>query len=304
MTNNPLVSIGMPVKNGEKTIIRALESVINQTYKNYEIIIADNKSSDNTKNVVQHYIKNHKNIRLLSHISEISASENFYFTLKEANGKYFAWLSDDDYWDQDFMKDGIRRLTEGFDFFCPNWASGNLDLGQIRSHDKNILHFLMTKDEPRKKTLNYINLHFRSQKTCVVYSIFKTDFLINVFLMQSIEDDGALGALIANKGNGYISDRAYFFKETTFFEPMALPLLNYRKNGSALNLMRYFKYLLISFLQDRFDEKNFYVSKEKSLKNHLRLFPELRPQLEKIFKNYRFRSHKENYLILKKSNLT
>lgn len=266
MANNPLVSIGMPVKNGEKTILRALESAVSQTYKNFEIIIADNKSTDNTKNVVNYYIKNQKNIRLHSHTSEISASENFYFTLKEANGKYFAWLSDDDYWDQDFMKDGIRRLTEGFDFFCPNWASGNLDLGQIRSHDKNILHFLMTKDELRKKTLKYINLHFRSHKQNIVHSLFRTDFLIDVFKKQAIEDDGSLGALIANKGNGYVSDRVYYFKESTFYEPVALPLLHYRKNRNVQNLLRYLKYLMVNSLRDSIDEKIFCISKEKGKK--------------------------------------
>ncbi len=56
----PLVSIGMPVYNGEKYIRQALGSLLNQTYKNFELIISDNASTDETKNFLKNMLKGRK----------------------------------------------------------------------------------------------------------------------------------------------------------------------------------------------------------------------------------------------------
>ena len=56
----PLVSIGMPVYNGEKYIRQALDSLLNQTYKNFELIISGNALTDETKKFVKNTLKGRK----------------------------------------------------------------------------------------------------------------------------------------------------------------------------------------------------------------------------------------------------
>ena len=62
--NSPLVSIGMPVYNSETTIRRAIETIVNQTYKNIEIIISDNNSTDSTFKICNDFAMQDDRIKL------------------------------------------------------------------------------------------------------------------------------------------------------------------------------------------------------------------------------------------------
>ena len=86
---NILVSIGVPVFNGEKFIGKTLDSLINQTYKNIEIIISDNCSDDKTTNICKNYCKLDSRIKFFRHDEKIDVAKNFYFVLKKSKGNYF-----------------------------------------------------------------------------------------------------------------------------------------------------------------------------------------------------------------------
>ena len=76
---NPLISIGIPVFNCEKTIKHVLESLLNQTYKNIEIIISDNCSTDKTKMICKKF--KDKRIKFYKQIKPIEFTKNFEFVL-------------------------------------------------------------------------------------------------------------------------------------------------------------------------------------------------------------------------------
>ena len=94
----PLVSIVTPVYNGEKTIGKTIESVLNQTFNDFEMIIVDDVSTDNTKKVVDKYIKNDKRIKyyVLPEKGGASAARNL--AIDKAKGRYIAFLDGDDLW--------------------------------------------------------------------------------------------------------------------------------------------------------------------------------------------------------------
>lgn len=92
----PLVSIGIPVFNGEKYLSQALDSAINQDYPNIEIIITDNASTDRTAEICQTYVNKNKHIRYLRNPENLGAAKNFTKVLEESNGDYFTWLACDD----------------------------------------------------------------------------------------------------------------------------------------------------------------------------------------------------------------
>ena len=80
-----LLSIGLPVYNCEEYISKAIESVLDQELSNFEIIISDNASTDNTGNICKKYEKISRNISYTRQDTNIGAIENFKFVLNKSN---------------------------------------------------------------------------------------------------------------------------------------------------------------------------------------------------------------------------
>jgi glycosyltransferase involved in cell wall biosynthesis len=93
-----LVSVIVPCYNCEKTIARALDSVLNQTLKSIEILVCDDASTDSTKNIVQKYLEKDKRIKLLKLYENQGAGAARNLGLVSAIGDYIAFLDSDDEW--------------------------------------------------------------------------------------------------------------------------------------------------------------------------------------------------------------
>lgn len=108
----PLISIGLPVFNGERFIVRALNSLLNQEYLNLEIIVSDNDSTDRTREILQRYAERDSRLKLHFQQKNIGILSNFHFVLDHSQGEFFFWAACDDWWDPQF----ISRLKKGLDF--------------------------------------------------------------------------------------------------------------------------------------------------------------------------------------------
>jgi glycosyltransferase involved in cell wall biosynthesis len=102
--NQNLVSIGIPVFNGERTISRCLDSVLGQTYSNLEIIISDNNSTDHTFEICKSFAERDSRIVLIRQESNIGPAGNFASVFQRSSGKYFCWIASDDYRSLDFIQ--------------------------------------------------------------------------------------------------------------------------------------------------------------------------------------------------------
>jgi len=100
---NALVSICLPVHNGEKYIKLAIDSLIKQDYLNYEIIIIDDFSSDKTPEICKVYFNKYKKIRFYQNNKRLGSTPNMVKTLHLSKGKYFVWASQDDIWEKDYL---------------------------------------------------------------------------------------------------------------------------------------------------------------------------------------------------------
>ena len=107
-----LVSIVIPCFNSEKTIIRALLSVVKQTYKHYEIIIVDDGSTDNTKELVQEFFKDKKTKYQYIYQKNSGPSCARNNGVQNAKGEYIAFLDSDDEWCKDKLKIQIDIMKE------------------------------------------------------------------------------------------------------------------------------------------------------------------------------------------------
>jgi len=101
---NPKISIGMPVYNGAKYIREALDSLLGQTFTDFELIISDNASTDNTEAICREYAAKDERIRYIRQPHNLGASANFKFVLDEAQGEYFMWAAADDVWDKNWIE--------------------------------------------------------------------------------------------------------------------------------------------------------------------------------------------------------
>lgn len=115
MECSPLVSIGMPVYNGEKHLSRALTSLLNQSYVNFEILISDNASTDSTEGICRKFVHQDKRIRYSRNQENIGAWANFQHVLEMANGEYFMWAACDDYWMPDFLSALVTDLETNWE---------------------------------------------------------------------------------------------------------------------------------------------------------------------------------------------
>ena len=112
---NELVSIIMPSYNTGNFIKETIDSVINQTYSNWELIIVDDCSNDNTEEVVNN-IKD-KRIKWMKNEVNSGAAVSRNKALKVANGRYIAFLDSDDLWKKDKLEKQIRFMKENNYYF-------------------------------------------------------------------------------------------------------------------------------------------------------------------------------------------
>lgn len=113
---SPLLTIGLPVYNGEKTIKKILESILAQTFQDFILIISDNASTDLTEKICEEYSKKDSRIQYIKQKKNIGLLNNWNFLLKNATTKYFMWIEADDYYDHDFIKKNIQILESNEKF--------------------------------------------------------------------------------------------------------------------------------------------------------------------------------------------
>jgi glycosyltransferase involved in cell wall biosynthesis len=92
----PLVTIGVPVWNGETYLAACLESALAQTMTDLEIVVADNASSDQTPAIVRRYAARDPRIRYVRHRENIGLAANFSALVELSRARYFRWLAADD----------------------------------------------------------------------------------------------------------------------------------------------------------------------------------------------------------------
>ncbi len=107
-----LVSIVMPLYNGEVFVLDSIRSVLDQTYKNWELIIVDDVSTDNSFTIVEEYIKSEPHISLyqLSQNSGAAVARNYAIEL--AKGRYISFLDCDDMWLPEKLEKQIQFLDK------------------------------------------------------------------------------------------------------------------------------------------------------------------------------------------------
>ncbi len=176
----PLVSIGMPIFNGLKKkydfntdIHKSLGCILNQSYKNLEIIISDNCSTDETANVINEISKKDKRVKFYRQTKPLGAGENFSFVLSKAKGKYFKWNCHDDFISNNFIEKNLNFLEKNKNFvFSSSPTCYDFDY----PNKKNVLSF-----DLKKPIYNRIKEFHKHRSICLsmIYGLIRRENLIN-----------------------------------------------------------------------------------------------------------------------------
>ena len=110
--NEPLVSVIMPVYNAENFLDKSVSSVINQTYKNLEILLIDDCSTDNSYNILKEYANKDNRIKLFHNEQNKHVSATRNVGIKNATGKYLYFIDSDDFIDNDYIEHLVKTAEK------------------------------------------------------------------------------------------------------------------------------------------------------------------------------------------------
>lgn len=131
-SERPLVSVGLPVFNGENFLEEAIRSVLGQTLEDLELILCDNASTDRTAEICRDYAASDPRIRSFRNARNLGAAPNYNLAFAHARGRYFKWLAHDDRMLPSFLAKACRVLEQRSDAVLCHSVVSYIDAGGAR----------------------------------------------------------------------------------------------------------------------------------------------------------------------------
>lgn len=149
MSSEPLISICIPTYNGSQYIEKCIESCLAQSYRNIEIIVCDDCSSDSLLNVLNPYLKKDCRITLYQNEKNLGLVGNWNKCMNYASGEYIKWLFQDDWMDVYAIEEFVEIANKGYDFIV---SKRNFILNELATDEDKMYY------SKKVKTLeNYFN---------------------------------------------------------------------------------------------------------------------------------------------------
>jgi glycosyltransferase involved in cell wall biosynthesis len=213
MKSKPLISIGMPVFNGGKHLKEAITTTLKQTYSNFELIISDDNSTDNSSKIISNYSKKESRIKFFKQKQNIGSIANFNFVLSKARGEFFTWFAQDDIHDKDFLFKLQANIKK---------TKSVLAMSDYRNFKDNKFYKIYNTpkflNEDSNKSLSYF---FNTVNLSFFYGLYKTRVLKKIggyhtdfrWYFQSSDFLTIIKTLL--KGKFVFIDEVLFFKRDT-----------------------------------------------------------------------------------------
>jgi glycosyltransferase involved in cell wall biosynthesis len=158
-SKSPLISIGLPVYNGQRYVASAIESILNQTFNDFELIISDNASTDDTEEICSNYCLNDSRIKYYRNAKNIGSAKNFNRVFELSAGTYFRWHSADDLCDPMLLEKCKRVLdTDKSIVLCSPQTILIDEFGNLIDYLNDNLNI---RDEKTKNRLEKLHLRLR-----------------------------------------------------------------------------------------------------------------------------------------------
>ena len=143
----PLVSVILPTYNRANLLPYAIQSILNQTYQNFELIIINDASSDNTSTILNQY--KDKRIHIITNNINQGIVHNRNLGLSLAKGKYIAWMDDDDISKPNRLEKQVKYMEKH-----PNITILGTEISQLNSDEK--IYLWPTENNPQKAEISFL----------------------------------------------------------------------------------------------------------------------------------------------------
>jgi glycosyltransferase involved in cell wall biosynthesis len=190
--SKPLVGIGMPVYNGERYLAEALESICAQSYREFELVICDNASTDGTADICRRFAAADSRIRYFRNDANIGAHPNYNRSFALSRGKYFKWAPHDDVLHPDFLAECVAILESDPGAVA---CQAHLDYIDAQGTGLGVVSTALAGTDSESPATRFAAAILLAHNCYVVMGLFRRDVLEGSMLLESFH--GADRALIA-----------------------------------------------------------------------------------------------------------
>lgn len=240
---NPRLSIGMPVYNGERYIREALDSILSQTFDDFELIISDNASADSTAEICKEYALKDRRIRFYQNSINLGAVANFNLVFELSTGEYFKWAAHDDLLHPEFLRQCIKKLDQDSSIILCHSKVFKIDQNgnKIGSHE---IAMASDAQKPHERFHELVNVN---HSCTAIFGVIRRELLANTNLIGKfvgsdrilLAELGLYGRIIElpeylfyQRDHAQASSRINYYRRMSWFDPKKsgyLSLPNFRK---------------------------------------------------------------------------
>lgn len=307
MKKNPTYSVIVPVYNVENSIGRCIESVLGQTFCDFELILIDDGSDDDSRNICEKYAKKDVRIKII-HQKNQGVSKARNVGLDRAKGKYIVFIDSDDFVEKNFLHmlnslDDDLVLVGYGDYYNNKVEKIVLDENErwMIDCDEGIINFLEKKSSIfvwgkryKKSIIDKYNIRFRPEMKFSEDIIFNNDYILRSQTATNIKWAGYYYCLYDHETLSSISESTPFIERTKWREIAYEQFKNYpRIQKIYVSQMLYFSEIEIAKVSNRKDRFYLrYKEIEKIVKNEffykcIHIMPEIFPKDTLLFLKYK-----------------
>lgn len=206
--HSPLVSICIPTYNRVEKLERAVRSALNSTYANIEIIISDNASTDRTQWICEALQASDGRISYYRQQDNIGATKNFEFARSLANGKYFMWLSDDDFIERSYILSCVNKLEYDKDLALVSGRIIFIKNDRSKSHESNTKRLIH-----RNSTVRVAKYIWRVGDNSGFYGVYRRELVEAIDLPNILAGDWVFIANVLQFGKYDIANDTVLYRE-------------------------------------------------------------------------------------------
>ncbi len=238
-----MVSVILPTYNGSKWLKKAIESVLHQSYQDWELLVVDDGSTDNTSEIVAGFAATDLRIRYLRNVSNLGIQKSLNRGLREAKGEYIARIDDDDMWsDTDKLAEQVEFLNTH-----PEYILVGTGVVMVNENGMELFRYLLPQtDEEIKSKILFKNYFVHSSV------LFRKDIVLSVGGYS--EEESAL----------HFEDYDLWLRIGTLGKFSNLPIYatSYRVRADSIsskNRVQVFKKVLSNMKKYKYQYKNYYM---------------------------------------------
>jgi glycosyltransferase involved in cell wall biosynthesis len=237
----PKVSIGLPVYNGEAYIQNTIDSILSQSFTDFELIISDNASTDETEKICREYADKDPRVRYYRVEQNRGAAWNFNRVFELSVGQYFKWAAHDDICAPNFLSELVPVLEENEEVvLCFPKSSRNINSAGEVVEDWFITEYGLISDRASQlPSGRFRHILFSSIWCLEFFGLFRTSALRRIYLLQRSKIYGHFGgsdkvllARLSLLGQFYSIEKDLFYRR---FHPNQMTALSNKERKKRID---------------------------------------------------------------------